>query len=156
MSIEATRVLKQTLLDVYGHFSDKRIKKIDSGSLFIADDRGPGDHGADGRLFGWFCLIFAEVVDQDTVSVTLRGQVPQGTDVEGWLAAHGAQLTPGGVEFSVQRGHESNLKELAKAFRAIVAPGKSYTVKSYKYSCPRTATSLERLADALGKAWKAT
>ena len=40
-------LLKQTLLDTYGGFADKRIKKIETGKTFIADDRGPGDYGAD-------------------------------------------------------------------------------------------------------------
>ena len=59
------RPLKQALLDQYGHFADKRIKNNDRGSLFIVDDRGPGDHGADGKLFLWFCVIFAEVIAAD-------------------------------------------------------------------------------------------
>jgi hypothetical protein len=31
--------LKQVLLETYGTFADKRIKKIESGKTFIADDR---------------------------------------------------------------------------------------------------------------------
>jgi len=134
MPIEGTRALKKALIDVYGHFSDKRIKNIDRGSLFIVDDRGPGDHGADGRLYGWFFLIFAEVVDQDKITVTLRGQVPQSAAVLDWLETHGAQTTAAGIELRVQRGEEGELKALASAFRAIVTPGKTYSVKSYKYA----------------------
>lgn len=49
--------LKQRLLEEYDGFADKRIKKLESGSLFIADDRGGGDHGA--RL----CLVNADRVE---------------------------------------------------------------------------------------------
>src|SRR5271166_3243247 len=117
------RPLKQALLDHYGHFADKRIKNLVRGSLFIADDRGPGDHGADGKLFLWFCLIFVEVIDADTIKVSLRGGVPKGASVKAWVQKHGAEATDGSLIFNVMRKDQAKLSELGAAFRSIVRPG---------------------------------
>jgi len=105
MSAEATRTLKQAFLDAYGHFADKRIKNIDRGSSFIVDDRGPQDVGADGKLYPWFCQILAEVIDQNTVRITMRGNVPQGALVARWFEAHGAEEASSA--FSSTSGRES-------------------------------------------------
>jgi hypothetical protein len=153
MSAEATRALKQAFLEAYGHFADRRIKNIDSGSGFIVDDRGPGDFGADRQLYLWFCQILAEVVDQDTVLVKMGGDVPEGAPVATWFAAHNAGKTHFGVQFIIGRGGETELTDLARAFRSIVAPGKRYPVPSYKYVCPRVAAALDQLQGVLPRAW---
>jgi len=46
--------LKKALFEAYGGFADKRIKKLESGSIFVVDDRSDGDRGADGKLYGYF------------------------------------------------------------------------------------------------------
>lgn len=137
--------LKQILFDAYGGFADKRFKNLDKGRLFIVDDRGPGDGDAAGKLFLWFCQIFAEVTDQDTVQITMRGGVPDGPLVAKWFAKNEAEKTNFGREFSVRRGEQDHLAELAAAFRSIVRPGARYPIKSYKYVCPRVAASLDKL-----------
>ena len=96
---ERTRDLKLALLDEYGNFSDRRIKNIDRGSLFIIDDRSSGDHGADGRLFPWFCLIFADVVNADTIKISMHGGIPKGTLVTQWCKKHKATKDATGIEF---------------------------------------------------------
>jgi hypothetical protein len=154
MSAEAARTLKQAFLDAYGHFADKRIKNIDSGSLFIIDDRGPKDVGADRALYPWFCQIFAEVIDQHTVRITMRGDVPQGALVARWFEAHGAEETNFGLQFNVRKGDQAKLAALANSFRSIVGPGQRYEVKSYKYVCPRVADALDRLQGVLAHAWQ--
>lgn len=153
MAVKSANALKQVLFDAYGGFADKRFKNLDKGRLFIIDDRGPGDEDAAGKLFLWFCQIFAEVIDQHTVKITMRGGVPDGPLVAKWFAEHGAEKTNFGREFTVRRGEEAGLAELAAAFRAIVRPGARYPVKSYKFVCPRIAASLDRLRDVLSKAW---
>jgi hypothetical protein len=149
------RKLKESLLREYGSFSDKRIKNLDKGSLFIVDDRSAGDVGGDRQLYLWFCTIFANVEDGDTVTVSL-GNLPQGRPIAAWLAAHGiAQKKPARewlgftVDFTVNAGSLERLTSLAQALRAI----SSYEKKSDFYVCPRTAGSLERLATALKAAW---
>jgi hypothetical protein len=151
---EATRTLKQAFLDAYGHFADKRIKNIDGGSLFIVDDRGPKDVGADRKLYPWFCQILAEVIDQNTVRITMRGDVPQGALVARWFEAHGAEETNFGLQFNVRKGEEGKLAALANSFRSIVGSGQRYPVKSYKYVCPRVGDALDRLRGVLTNAWQ--
>lgn len=77
MAATSTNRLKQVLFDAYGGFADKRVKNLDKDRLFIIDDRPEGDKGARGELYPWFCQIFAEAIDQDTVKIVMRGDVPE-------------------------------------------------------------------------------
>jgi hypothetical protein len=153
VAIDSTNALKQVLFDAYDGFADKRVKNLDKGRLFIIDDRTQGDEDAAGKLFLWFCQIFAEVLDQGSVKITMRGDVPDGPLVARWFAENGAEKSNFGQEFVVRRGDEERLAELAAAFRAIVRPGARYPVKSYKYVCPRVAASLDKLRSVLREAW---
>jgi hypothetical protein len=151
--IEA-RPLKQALLNHYGHFADQRIKSLDRGILFIVDDRGSGDHGADRKLFLWFCTIFAEVVDANTVKVSLRGGVPKGTGVSAWIQKYAVAASDGSLVFNVTPNDIAKLGELASAFRSIVRPGAPrYTEKAYKFVCPRAAAALDQLSKVLAGHW---
>lgn len=148
--------LKKALYEEYEGFSDKRIKRLERGSLFIVDDRSHADQGADGKLFLWFCLLFTEVVSETAVKVILRGGVPSGATVKAWIEENKSALkvTSGGqLSFTIKPGQEGKLVELADAVAAIVAPGRGYGSKAYKYVCPRTAESLKRLAQTLKRAW---
>jgi hypothetical protein len=151
---EGIHHLKEVLLSAYEHFADRRIKNIDRGTLFIVDDRSESDHGADGKLFQWFCLIFADVKNADTVTISMLGNVPKGSLVTQWFKIHKAKKDPAGISFVISRGKQGTLDSLAEAFLTIVKPGKSYSVPSYKYVCPRVARSLVRLRTALDTAWE--
>ncbi len=152
------RALKQALLNEYGHFADKRIKDIDRGSRFIADDRINGGIASDGGLYGWFCSVIVDVTEADKVHVTLQGQIPDGTAVRLWMQRYDLGITKhfgrNTLTFDVGEGDASKLSELAQAFRSIVAKGNSYDVPAYKYSCPRTADALDRLHRALESHFK--
>jgi hypothetical protein len=147
--------VKKALLAEYGGFSDKRIKNIAKGHLFIVDDRGPGDVGADGDLLPYFCLVFADVISDDEIMLTLHRNVPVGPAVTQWVKRYNAShKNSSTLELIVPRGRQHMVSELASAIRAIVAPGAPrYAVRSYKYVCPRTAASLERLKNVLDQAW---
>lgn len=148
------RALKQALFNHYGQFADKRIKNIDRGNLFIADDRGPGDYAADKSLFLWFCSIFAEVIDGNTLKVSMRGGVPKGAAVAAWIKKHAAVSSDESLTFTVTSDDVSKLTELAAAFRSIVSRGAPrYAEKAYKYVCPRTAAALDALGKVLGAHW---
>jgi hypothetical protein len=151
--------LKRVLLKEYGSFSDRRIKRIERGHLFIVDDRTPRDVGADRQLYLWFCTMFADVVNDTEVLVELGGGVPMSLEVRKWAYREGAELADRDavstrVVFSIARGEQSSLLGLASAIRAITQSG-GYSVPSYKYVCPRTASSLERLKGALDRALNA-
>ncbi|RWE07685.1 MAG: hypothetical protein EOS23_26550 [Mesorhizobium sp.] len=150
----SARALKQVFLDEYGHFADKRLKKLDTASRFFVDDRTPGDYDARCKLFLWFCQIVADVKTGERVDFSLHGQVPKSTKVDAWLKAN---TSPGPYNLPVivtNRGEQSKLLDLAAAISAITAKGAPrYDVSSYKYTCPRTAHSLKRVKAVLDKAW---
>ena len=152
------RALKEALLAAYGRFSDRRIKNVDRGSVFAVDDRGPGDFGADKKLFSFFCMIFANVKAVDNVEVGLHGNVPSGRSVSAWTSRTGARALSSSLAksltFNVSPTSIHQLEELAGAIRAIVTPGAPrYADRSYKYVCPRVSASLLRLRDVLANAW---
>lgn len=156
--------LKQVLFEAYGGFADKRIKRLDKGSTFIVDDRSEDDLGANQRLYSYFCMIFAKVTPDDRtsagdiVTVTLNGNVPTSAGVQAWVTEHRAEYRTAPLSsfltFRVGRGEQAKLRSLAKSIRAITGSGARYGVKSYKYVCPRTAASLEKLAGVLETAWQ--
>lgn len=88
---------------------------------------------------------------KDTVEVTLQGNVPTSSAVEGWAQSCGAKLAIGiesTLTVTLGLGEFGRVRELAEHIAAIVAPNAPrYSVAAYKYACPRTAQSLQRLAD---------
>jgi hypothetical protein len=143
------RALKRALLAEYGHFADKRIRNIDRASPFLVDDRDQGGLASDGHLYGWFCGVTADVLNDDKVLVTLHGQIPQGDAVQAWMTMYGAEISrpfhSDRMTFEVGRGDAGKLSELADAFISIVKPPARYNEPSYKYACPRAADALRRL-----------
>lgn len=89
----------------------------------------------------------------DKVLVTLHGSLPDSPQVQETFKRLAAFRQWGNLRFTVEHEQLPHLKTLAKQIRDIVARGKSYKVPSYKYMCPRTADSLERLAGYLGDFW---
>ena len=143
--------LKKVLFDEYGGFADKRIKKLASGTIFVVDDRGPSDYGADKNLFGYFCKIFADLTNDPVVQVSMTGGVPTNKAVLAWFKKNASPYADG-YTFSIAPGEEAKLVELATAINSIVKPSSRYTVRAYKYVCPRTAAALVRLAKVLANA----
>ncbi len=148
-----TRSLKQALLNEYKSFSDKRIKNIDRSNIFIIDDREFGGYGGNRELYGWFCTIYAEVIDAETVKVSLGKSVPEGRSVESWVQHHQVDKSRG-ISFTIGKSDLSELTELAAAFLEIVKPGARYPVAAYKYVCPRVAGALNRLHKVLANHWR--
>lgn len=58
------------------------------------------------------------------------------------------------LTFEISPSNYHIIGELAAYFRQIVRPGARYNTPNYKYVCPRTANSLEKLEKALDKIWK--
>ena len=141
--------LKKHLFDSLGGFADKRVKNLDKGNLFFADDRGRSDYGADKKLFYWFCAITVSVVAPDRVQVSLSGGVPCSEQIEEWAASNcignGKRF-----DFEINASATEPLVELAILVASIVRPGAPrYKEKAYKYSCPRVSKSLRGLAAVL-------
>lgn len=156
--METLNVLKRKLFDEYGGFRDKRIKNLDKGERFIIDDRSPTqDFGSQG-LYSYFCEIFADVISEGKVRVVLSGNIPINQGVTDWIASHPTEFRNDGsyLSFTVEKGQEHTVNELAELIESIVAPGgEHYDTSSYKYVCPRTAKSLRRFVNILKEYWNA-
>lgn len=151
MAVQSANELKQVLFDEYDGFADKRLKRIENDAPFIVDDRTGHDQDARGRLFLWFCQMFAEVVSETEIRLTLYGGVPRGHEVDAWLEAHQVDVNNRGVTVSVTPDNVEDLADLAASFRKIIA--RRYDTPAYKYVVPRTADSLRRLQEILTEAW---
>jgi len=146
--------LKASFIAEYGGFADRRITKIEKGHIFIVDDRGRGDFAANGNPYSYFCAIMVDVISDDLIEVSLSGNVPRGPTVTAWIARHKPTSETPFLEFNVAKGEQKILADLASAMRAIVRRGAPrYDTPSYKYVCPRTAYSLDRLKSVLDRAW---
>jgi len=154
MTVILEHKLKELLYKSYNGFADKRIKNLDKGKLFIFDNRSNSDLDANGNLFLWFCQIFGEVINADTIKIIMRGDIPQGPLTKDWFAQHNIAFNTKELEFYIKRNNKVNLKGLADAFRNITQPGSHYIIPNYKYVCPRTADAIERLQTILEEAWE--
>jgi hypothetical protein len=156
LGLPDTRTLQEALFKTYGP-SDGRIKKAAKASFFRVD-QSQMYTGADGKPLSHVCTMFAEVRGDGGLMITLRGNVPLDSPVQGWIESVGATCgAPAGVRrevsFSVKKGEQNKLGGLAKAMRATVARGRRYSEPSFKYTCPRTATALDHLQDVLDGVW---
>jgi hypothetical protein len=150
--------LRQAFFAKYGP-PDRRIKNIEKAIVFRVDECQL-QIGADKKPLSHVCLIFVDTEVQSQITVELRGNVPMGASVQQWIGQAGAHYNgtawpATALSFPLQRGEQDKLSGLAQAIRAIVAPGKSYSTASYKYTCPRTANALEALRMFLDHAWVA-
>jgi len=145
--------LKKQLFDNYSGFSDKRIKNLEKSNHFIIDDRNEGDYDAKGELFLWFCAIFAEVKPNDEIKLTLKGNLPRSQEIDELISNNKSifELQNDKIDIHISSANYKVLYTLSNLTSSIVLPGKRYSVPSYKYICPRTASSLVNFADLMGK-----
>ena len=153
MSLE----IKHFLLGKYGSFSDRRIKDPNKGNLFIIDDRTQRDIGSDKQLYGYFCQIYAEIESNESVKVSLFGNIPISDGVLDWISSNPCQFQETNYDskliFTVTKGSQQLLLTLAENIEAIVKPGKRYDTANYKYVCPRIAKSLKTFEQYLSEFW---
>ena len=149
--------INSALFEAYDGFADKRLKRFDRVAAFQVDDRNPGDISADGSPLLSFCRMHATPESEDRISLRLWN-APVNEKIVAWVKKQGGKVTHDIieiVEFPVERGEQAKLAELATLVRGIVARGAPhYDTKSYKYSCPRVAGSLEKLKKVLDGVWK--
>lgn len=147
---QPSSLLQQALFDAYYGDRTTRKRRADI-NYFVIDRRNKGDVASDRSLYSYFCTMITGVLDENTVEVTLGGNVPQTKSVELWCKRHKVKFSENGLTFEVTSQKTTKLIELAEAMRAIIRV--RYTVPNYKYVCPRTARSLERLHDVLVEHW---
>jgi len=112
------------------------------------DDYRPGDTSP------YFCSLWISIQNTEASRLTLHLKNPPLDDeVTRLIRAKKGKMTglPPDlhVEIPVLTRDGAFLRELAKAFRRVVGRGRTYLNPNWKWICPRTAASLERLADRL-------
>jgi hypothetical protein len=151
--VTSSNALKQSLVDAYGGFADKRIKKLESGSLFHVDGRSAGDYDARKQLFLWFCTVTVTVKSGEEIIVHVGSAIPKNAAVEQWLSANQVPGQYDRMGIVIKKGQQAKVLELAELVASVIK--KPYSVKAYKYVAPSTASALTHLKKVLDKAWAA-
>ena len=120
---------------------------VDVPSIRI-DDRGRDD------ISSGFCRMSVLIADKSNDGFTLYlWNPPLDDEVAELIETHGGKVTGSRpeveVEIALLTKEVALIRTLAKAFRRIVGRGGRYPVPNWKWICPRTADSLDRLADRL-------
>lgn len=149
MSIE----LKMFLLSRYESFADKRLKNVARGNGFIIDSRSDGGEGSTRSHLYTFCSMYLDVISNRSVGIRLSGNVPQSKSVAQLADKLDAESVPNSLSITVTPESLSTFRNFANSIAAIAAPGKRYSVPSYKYVCPLTARYLIRVAQYLEEFW---
>ena len=121
-----------------------------SSGLFTirTDDRRPSD------VSPYFCSLSISIQDTEASRLTLYLKNPPLNDEITELIRAKKGKTTGlppdlHVEIPVLTIDGGFLRELAQEFRRVVGRGQTYPNSNWKWICPRTAASLDRLADRL-------
>jgi hypothetical protein len=101
-----------------------------------------------------FCQIFVRVPERHGTAFILTMQnAPLSADGRDLIEEHGGQLThtpfDQTVTLPLQTTSITFIRKLATVIRNTVGRGKRYANPNWKWSCIRTADSLDRLADEL-------
>jgi hypothetical protein len=117
------------------------------------DDRHAGD------VYPAFCQIIVTVPDTaDALFLLELHHPPRNTEVDDlvkvkggriWQGAAGLSLVPVSLSIHVRPKDAPFLRKLARAVHRVTGRGRSYTDPNWKWLAPRTAASLERLAQHL-------
>jgi hypothetical protein len=144
--------IKKYLYNKYGGFADKRYTNITDGNNYIVDKRVDQPNynptSAD-------CLMFLYVLDNRKMRLSMSGNIPMTTIVKNYISEQSATISQkgNGIELTLTPENYSVLVDLARIIENIVAPGKRYSVPSYKYVCPEISVALHRLKDNLAYIW---
>jgi hypothetical protein len=141
--------LKLFLFKQYDGFGDKRVKDISKDYPFKIDDQSSLD------VHDQFCGIFLRVIADDRIELSLSNNAPFSRPIKSLLKSKGAEVRTiknrSHVKVELSVSDIQFIRDLSKQVAALVAPGKEYKDRNWKWLCPRTADSLDRLANALSK-----
>jgi hypothetical protein len=131
--------LRAALASAYEARDRKSYEDQVNNGYFVVDDRGHYDYYDETpkrRLSPHFCGVAVSVIDNNTVSIMLRGRIPWSRRVTYWLKLRDAYTERGYVNFLIRNGEESELAELAAHLLS-----------------PRVAATIDRLRKVLGEFW---
>ncbi len=140
--------LRDTLLDAYGGYADKRLKDRSLDRPIQIDDKGPHD------VYPFFCTISAQVPERTGNTLVLSLQnCPASPDVLELVEVFGGSVETTGpranVVLTLKSSQSPALKRLAEAIRGVVGQDRSYDDSNLRSICARTASALEQLAEHL-------
>jgi hypothetical protein len=101
-----------------------------------------------------FCQMFVQITEREADSfVLIMRNAPLSSTTKDLIEQHGGELTrePLGTSVTLQLELTSItfIRKLATTIRNTVGRGKRYADRNWKWTCGRTAKSLDRLADEL-------
>ncbi|SIO63379.1 hypothetical protein SAMN05444166_7329 [Singulisphaera sp. GP187] len=140
--------LRDHLLDIYGGYADQRYKDRNLDLPIKVDEKGPRD------VCPSFGSIFVSVPQRTGVSLKLiLHHCPTSPEVMDLVETLGGELQPADfrptIILTLRSSQGPAVKRLARAIRAIIGRGRTYDDPNLRWICPRTATSLEKLAEHL-------
>ena len=140
--------LRDHLLDSYGGYADRRIKNRSLDRPIQIDDKGPHD------VYPHFCTISARVPDRigETLILTLQN-CPCNSELMALVEKRGGTVTPSEhgptIRLSIAVNHVGTVASLSHAISKMTKRRRRYSDPNWKWICPRTANSLDRLAGVL-------
>jgi len=138
--------LADHFLRFYGGFADKRIKASSSDRAIKIDDRTEFDRSP------VFCSMFVRVTGPTQLELSITN-LPLDEHVRKSLTSLRAKIAEmdygNQVEIPITLKSAKRLRRLATQVRRIVGRGRRYADPNWKWICPRTARSLNRLATFL-------
>lgn len=141
--------LKHFLYAKYGGFGDKRIKDISRDYPFKVDDQSNKD------AHDWFCGIFVRVIAKDRFELSLSNNAPINSTIKSLVHSKGGKVSTfdkrSHIEVELSVTDIEFISDLSKLIAGLVSTGKRYKNRNWKWLCPRTAASLDRLATVLSE-----
>ncbi len=141
--------LKHFLYTKYGGFGDKRIKDISRDYPFKVDDQSNKD------AHDWFCGIFVRVIAKDRFELSLSNNAPINSTIKSLVHSKGGKASTfdksSHIEVELSVTDIVFISDLSKLIAGLVSTGKRYKNRNWKWLCPRTAASLDRLATVLSE-----
>lgn len=139
--------LKRFLYAKYGGFGDKRVKDISGDYPFKVDDQSDKDsHDS-------FCGIFVRVIAKDRFELSLSNNAPINSTIKSLVQSKGGEVSTfnnkSHIEVELSVTDIEYIRKLSKLIAGLASPGKRYKNRNWKWLCPRTAASLDRLATVL-------
>ena len=138
------RMLKALLLLVYGGTAANETKDKHRKTIIKVDDRNRND------VYTGFChihAIFSGSEDKFTLQLI---NAPLNQEVQELVQQYGGQfVSPGqgeGIQFSLRARDHQMVVNLARVIHRVIRRGQQYSDRNWRWICPRTADSLERLA----------
>lgn len=135
--------LRRFLYSQYGGFGDKRVKDVTRDYPFKVDDQKDTD------AHELFCGIFVQVQDDDRFALSLTNNAPITASIGKLIKGKAGKVVKmedkSHIDVDLSVKDIKFIRMLSQLISDTVAPGKRYNNRHWKWLCPRTSASLNRL-----------